>query len=147
MAKNWQDYPHIVALVGELQKWKEDFQITEYIEANESGYDQTGRIKGASDQTTSEIAEDYCWTHFSSDGEWIEAGVKTGDWGSGGVYGWFIGKVPRNGQQKTLQTHAFACSICQGNYTYEDEDGEELDCEACSEEDAEFINLVNALKL
>ena len=47
MAKNWQDYPHIVALVGELNKWKEDFQIVEYSEADEAGYYQSGRIEGA----------------------------------------------------------------------------------------------------
>lgn len=148
MTDEWQKYPHIVALVGELQKWKEEFQIVEYVSADEHGHDKTGRIEGASDASSFEIASEFCWTYSSSDGqEWIEDGVKTGDWGSGGVYGWFIGETKRNGQQIALQTHAFACSVCEGAYSYEGEDGEDLDCEACLEQDAEFINLVEVLNI
>lgn len=146
MNENWKKYPHIVVLVEALQKWKSDFQIAEYVEANESGYDDSGRIQGASDQQGFEIADEYCWTHFDSDGDWIGPGVKTGDWGSGGVHGWFIGKVPRGPKENMLQTSAFACSVCQGRYFFEDEDGEEQECESCSVEDAEFLDLVEVLK-
>ena len=148
MTTDWQQYPHIVVLVAELQKWKDEFQIVEYVTADESGYDKTKRIEGASDASAFEIADEFCWTYSSSDGqEWIESGVKTGEWGSGGVYGWFIGKIQRGSQELTLQTHAFACSVCEGHYSYEGVDGEDLDCEACLEQDAEFINLVEVLNI
>lgn len=81
MSIDWRNYPHILALVGELQKWKEEFRIVEFNPADESGYDATGRIQRASDQSTYEVEEGFCWTHFMADGEWIHSGVKTGDWG------------------------------------------------------------------
>jgi hypothetical protein len=148
MKKNWKEFPHIVALAGALQEWKDEFKIIEFIRADESGNDQSGRLEGGSDKPNFEIAKEFCWTHFTSDGqEWIEAGVKIGDWGSGGVYGWFIGENQWGSQAITLQTHAFACSVCEGNYTYEGQNGEDMDCEACLEEDADFINLVDILKI
>lgn len=150
MSEDWKAYPHIVELVSALQRWKSEFQIIEYVEASPSGYDDLGRIQGASDQSTFEVADDYCWTHYMSDGDWIEPGVRTGDWGSGGVNGWFIGKVPIGevspGRQMILQAHAFACSVCKGSYTYEDENGEEQDCEACALEDAQYIYLLEVLE-
>lgn len=148
MARDWQDFPHIVALAGELQKWKDKFKITEFIRADESGHDPSGRLEGGSSKPNFEIAKEFCWTHFTSDGqEWISAGVQAGDWGSGGVYGWFIGEIQWGSQEISLQAHAFACSVCEGNYTYEGENGEDFDCETCLEEDPDFIDLVEVLKL
>jgi len=147
MAKDWREYPHIVALVSELRAWKDEFRIVEYIRANESGYDETERIQGASDKSSFEVASEYCWTHFTSDGEWIQSGVRAGDWGTGGVYGWFVGEIQSGSQHITLQTHAFACSVCEGLYAYTGENGQDLDCEACLEQDADFIDLFEVLNL
>ncbi len=125
-----------------MKKWAEQFEIYEFIQADENGYDTTGRIEGGvGGAPEGKIDTAFVWTELLSSEEVITSVFHSGDWGSGGVYGWYVGRVSHENQNIVLDAGKFACSICQGMVSYEDEDGEEAECEVCMAEDPEFIRL------
>lgn len=130
---SWQSFPHIVRWVSEMQTWANDFGIYEYIDADEGGADPTGKLDQADPNTI--------WTELLLSDELIVSGYRTGDWGSGGVVGWYVGEVSHGGTELNFDAGKFACSVCEGRLTFKTASGEELDCEPCAIGDSQFIRL------
>ncbi len=141
-SEDWKKYPHIVAWVDDMNKWADSYQIYEFIQADENGHDPTGRIEsGLRDSPVATIEHSFVWTELLTSSEVITSEFHSGDWGSGGVNGWYLGRVSHENKNIVLDAGKFACSVCQGAVSYEDEDGEEADCDVCMEGDPEFIRL------
>jgi hypothetical protein len=141
-SKSWREYPHIVTWVSEMNDWAQKYEIYEFIPADTDGYDPSGKLEsGPSDNLADRIDLGLVWTELLESEELIISEYKSGDWGSGGVYGWYIGRVSHQHQEITFAAGKFACSICEGLVNYETEDGEEADCEQCEMEDPALIRL------
>lgn len=137
-SENWQNYPYVVEWVEAMKHWAVEYEIYEFIPAVD-GYDPSGRIPSDPyEPETGTIPIGQIWTEIDSD-EAITSEFMVGDWGSGGVVGWYVGRVSHEGKPFSLVSGYRICLVCKGTKTFEDESGEELECDDCYSGGTEWV--------
>lgn len=134
----WRDYGHIVKWVEEVQQWAHDFQVYEYIAADEQGLDPSKRVHGSSHELVE--MENLIWT-LADNGEerYITSEVMLGHFS---ILGWYIARVAYSGEKMVHDAGLYACNACEGEGIWRDADGEEIHCEECeSGETSVWIDL------
>lgn len=140
-AENWQNYPYIVEWVESMKKWAAEYEIFEFIPSVD-GFDPSGRIPlDLFEPDTGSIPIDRIWTEID-DGQ-LTSEFMVGDWGSGGVVGWYVGRVSHEGKPVGLVSGYRLCLVCEGNYYFEDESGEEVYCDDCSSGKTDYLWINN----
>jgi hypothetical protein len=128
-SERWQDYPYLVEWVAQMNEWAAKYQIYEFLEADDSGEDPSGRIRRFRDpEFKHSIDGSFVWTVVD---EGSEKYIYSGDFWHSSVVGWYVGKVSHNNEKIGLDAGKLACSKCQGESFYEDSEGEEVDCDQC----------------
>lgn len=130
--KTWKDIQYLVDWVDSMNQWVEDFQIYEFIKADNNGEDPSGRIPSL--QTVGELPIDttVVWSVFDSTSEVvITSEYFTGAGASSGTLGWFLGRVPHGDKRIVLDYLKTVCELCEGEGWFENEEGEEEECEDC----------------
>lgn len=127
---DWRTVPEFKAWVDQAEAWKKEFGVYKFVWADGDGLDAEGETKG--------LGSDRVWTLKSLDIDWIVPGKFEGDWGSGGVTGWFLAEKPWNESNKfdLPAMKVIACVVC-GNGEISDSD----DCEACEYEGTIWMRL------
>ena len=129
-----EDYPYLVEWVDQMNKWASDYEIYEFIQADEVGEDPTGRLPAFNGMSAG-IDIDLIWTVISHSGEEV---VSSGyEWGAGSfvVKGWYLGKVSHERKRLVLDHLKVVCSFCQGKIYFLDANDEEQECDRCTEEE------------
>lgn len=119
----WREIPEFKNLFEQAEAWKARFGIYKFIPDNGEGVDETGVVAS--------LDEHLVWTLKALDTDVIEPGYFEGDWGSGGVDGWYLAELPwssDNSQSIDAMT-IIPCNVC--------EDGERADLEDCENCDGE----------
>lgn len=135
-SENWQDYPHLVEWVDQMKKWAADYQIYEFIGADEDGQDPSGRIpvefSYQRDENAGRLERHFIWTledNGASDGRIITSEFSSGM--SRYNFGWYVGRVPHENGRLIFDAGKLACNKCEGQGFLEDSEGDEVDCELC----------------
>jgi hypothetical protein len=144
-SENWQDYPYLVEWVARMNEWVGEYQIYEFIPADETGQDPSGRVPNSlvtSHENQGKIEERFIWTledNGNPDGRLITTEFSTGIWR---VRGWYLGRIPHEGLEFSYEAGKLACNQCEGQGFFENAEGDEVDCELCeSGETSKFFEL------
>ncbi len=128
----WRQHHYLVEWVDEMNSGARKYQIYEFVKADESGEDPTGRIPSSSLPADYPFETEAVWTVFDSSSEIVvTTEFSTGMGSSAGVIGWFLGRVPHNDERIILDYMRLACEVCEGQIYYADDQGDELECERC----------------
>ena len=126
---NWQDYPYLIDWVAQMNAWAEKYQIYELIPADNSGEDPSGRIRRFRDpEFKNTIDGSFVWTVVDEGGQKY---LYSGDVWHSGVVGWYVGKVSHSNETLGFDAGKLACSKCQGQSFFEEDEGDEVDCDQC----------------
>lgn len=132
--EQWKDFPNVVEWVSQMKAWAEKYQIYEFIKADASGQDPSGRIRSLSLPEDSSFDESLVWTVFDSSSEVvITSEFSTGMGSSSGAIGWYLGREPHSSEKEIYDYLKRACNLCSGESIFTDSDGEEQECENCLE--------------
>lgn len=110
---NWKRFPELEHWIRDLEAWVGEFGISDFVAADDQGFDLTGRIAATDPKLvwTAETAGDY---------QTISASLGQGNSPIGGVTGWYIGSKPHAGELVYEDLKTIYCEHC-------DSDG----CEDC----------------
>ena len=143
-SKSWRDYPHLVEWVEQMKKWVSDYQIYEFIAADDDGQDPSGRIPNEhleSSENEGKIEPRFIWTDHPGD-DVISSSFTSGHSGGGwNVSGWYVGRVPHDSESLYYDSAKRACNKCHGSQFFENSEGEEEDCDLCFDGTSEYVFL------
>lgn len=140
--EDWQNYPYLVEWVESANKWAREYEIYEFMPADDQGLDPSGQFSEArfypmlpkfTTQQTGRWFDDegsLVWTLVDSDERYVQS-----DFHIGGDYtiGWFLGRIPHYGKTFPVQYLNEVCITCEGQGSYfapgSDEEVDCLDCE------------------
>jgi len=128
---DWKTVPEFVLWIDSVNAWVDLFGIYAQIPADSLGEDSSGIIES--------LDSNLVWTEQEGNGpDVIVPEVLLGDWGSGGVQGWFVGTEMRQRNTRlNVQTMLeIDCQSC-GNGELDDPS----DCDACEEEGVVWLRL------
>jgi hypothetical protein len=132
---NWQDYPYLVEWVDQMKKWAAEYQIHEFIPADEAGLDPSGRVPNnqlTKAENEGRLDTRVIWTledNGASDGRIITSEFSSGM--SRYNFGWYVGRVAHENGRLIFDAGKLACNECEGQGFLEDSEGDEVDCELC----------------
>lgn len=128
-SENWKDYPYLVEWVDQMNAWAEKYQIYEFIQADNSGEDPSGRIRRfRSPEFKNTLDGEFVWSVVDGGGV---AYVQSGDVWHSDTVGWYVGRVSHGNEPLAYDVGKLACIKCQGESFYVDPEGEEVDCDLC----------------
>ena len=131
----WREFPHLVEWVSQMMAWAKKYEIHQFIKADASGEDPSGRIRSLSLPPDSSFDKSLVWTVFDSSSEvCITSEFSTGMGSSAGAIGWYLGRKPHTGNKEIYDYLKVACNFCKGVGLYTNSDDEELECEKCQED-------------
>lgn len=143
-SESWRDYPHLVKWVEQMKKWVVDYQIYEFIAADDDGRDPSGRIPelwATEAENVGKIESRFIWTDHPGD-DVISSSFTSGSSGGGwNVSGWYVGRVPHDSESLYYDSAKRACNRCQGSQFFENSEGEEEDCDLCWDGKSEYVFL------
>lgn len=143
-SENWEDYPYAVEWVERMNQWALEYQVGEFIPADDDGQDPSGRVPNflaAADENHGKLERSHLWTledTGDSEGRRITSEFSSGDWR---VRGWYLAGVPYVGDEISLPAGLLLCSQCRGERVFEDSEGEEVDCDLCWDGVTLFVEL------
>ena len=142
MSGDWRDYPYLVEWVAEMNQWARDYQIYEFIPADDDGQDPTGRTPDGrlpESENEGKIERRFIWTVTDNGSEAvISSRFSNGTWQN---RGWYLGRVPHESEQLFYDEAKYACAKCEGTGFWNDSEAYETDCEVCFEGNSVFIDL------
>jgi hypothetical protein len=117
---DWKSVPEAVEWAREMNAWVEEYKVYDYV-STDNGFE--GGNEGLVDPRVSVINPKLVWTVSDSGGvETITPGFQEGDWGSGGVLGWYLSRIEWTDEDQELYSgKQMNCPSCEGS--------DESDCE------------------
>lgn len=106
--------PEFVEFVSRMKGWAEEFEIYEFIVADDDGNVPPG--------CSILVADEFVWTERAGDEQTIESGLATGSPNYGSCVGWYLGKKPWTGFSGFLAQETVLCPECLDGVTKEPED-------------------------
>ncbi len=138
---NWRDYPYVVEWVEQMKQWARDYQIYEFIPADDNGLDRSGRIPNSHvtpAENEGKLEERFIWTledNGGSDGRWITSEFSSG---FGLNRGWYVGRVPHENERQRYAGGKLACKKCEGQGFFEDSEAKTLEAALASAVDCDL---------
>ena len=145
-SENWQDYPYLVEWVESANKWANEYQIYEFMPADDQGLDPSGQLSQpdgypALPKFTTQSSGGYggegslIWTLYDSSSErTILSEFSMGAGSSWATLGWYLGRRPHTEKREGVDYQNIVCNTCegQGSYFVPGSD-DELECSVCEE--------------
>ena len=126
---NWEDYPYLIDWVAQMNAWAEKYQIYQFVSAEHSPEDSSRRNVGfKSPDPKNPVDESFIWTVVD---EVSEKYIRSGDFQHSSAVGWYLGKVSHKNETIFLDAGKLACSKCQGQSFFEEDEGDQVDCDQC----------------
>lgn len=127
---NWREIPEFVQWYETAERWRSEFGVFEFIQADPEGLDPTGKV--------SEYEEHFVWSLKSWDTDFIEPGRFEGFSPRGGVEGWYLSKEPwTDNNRPTIEAQIIvSCPVCGDGELSDPED-----CETCEYEGTIWMRL------
>lgn len=114
---DWKSVPELVQWRKEIDAWSSSFGIFGYVRAVGNGDDPTKSLHL--------IDPGLIWTEQDGNGpDLILPEFRIGDWGTGGVQGWFIAKIsrPAGFNQEFESMKELTCPVCEDGDVSEPDD-------------------------
>ena len=110
---DWQSIPAAVGWAETMNNWAQSYQVFEFV-ATDNGFEEGS--SGNLEPRASLLSPNLVWTlSDSGNGQVINPGFAEGDWGSGGVLGWYLASVPWDDEdQEYYFAQQFECPNCKG---------------------------------
>jgi len=108
---DWRKIPEAVEWAESMNDWAQLYQVFEFV-PTDNGFEEGSSGKG--EPKASICSPNLVWTlQDSGDGQTITPGFEEGDWGSGGVLGWYL--ASESWDDDSLEYYfaqQFECPIC-----------------------------------
>jgi hypothetical protein len=134
-SENWQDHPYLVEWVDSVNKWAQEYEIYEFVRADDQGYDLSGQLGKNLEES---IRHDdpllsYIWTVEDNPSDiCVTSEFFIGGGSTWRILGWYFGRVPHNNKRAGFDFLKKVCSTCQGAGRFFDPNiNEEVDCLPC----------------
>jgi len=131
---DWRKIPEAVEWAESMNDWAQLYQVSKFV-PTDNGFEEGSSGKG--ERNASTFSPNLVWTlQDSGDGQVITPGFEEGDWGSGGVLGWYLAAQPwADDTQEYYFAQQFECPGCKG------EPNDDCDFEEPCEEGFVFMYL------
>ena len=143
--EDWQNYPYLVEWVESANKWARDYEIYEFMPADDQGLDPSGRFSkedgypGLPEFTTQSTGGygsegSKVWTLHDGTDRLVLPDFLMGASSSRCTIGWYLGRIPHGEKAEVLEYMNEVCITCegQGSYIVAGSD-EEVDCLVCED--------------
>jgi hypothetical protein len=134
-SENWQDYPYLVEWVDSVNKWAQEYEIYEFVKADDQGYDLTGQLGKNLEESPrhDDPLLSFVWTVGDNPSEiYVTSEFGIGAGSTWRTLGWYLGRVPHNNKRAGFDFLKKVCSTCQGTGGFLDlETNEEVECLPC----------------
>ena len=147
--EDWQNYPYLVEWVESANRWAREYEIYEFMPADDQGLDPSGQFSPTdyypmvpkfTTQQTGRFDDEgsLVWTLVDSDERYVQSDFHIG---GDDTIGWFLGRIPHYGKTFPVRYLNEVCITCegQGSYFVPGSD-EEVGCLVC-EEDRVLVEL------
>lgn len=127
--EDWQNYPYLVEWVDSVNKWAEDYEIYEFMPADNQGLDPSGQFSEADyypmlPKFTTESTGGFggegskVWTLHDAADRLILPDFLIGAASSWCTIGWYLGRIPHGEKGEVLNYMNEVCPTCEGQGSY-----------------------------
>ena len=124
--ENWQNYPYLVEWVESANKWAREYEIYEFMPADDQGLDPSGQFSPTdyypmlpkfTTQQTGRFDNEgsLVWTLVDSDERYVQSDFRIG---GDDTIGWFLGRIPHYGRTFPVRYLNEVCITCEGQGSF-----------------------------
>ena len=146
-SENWQDYPYLVQWVDSVNNWAREYQIYEFVSADDQGYDPSGQLGKNLEESLrhGDPLRSFIWTIEDNPSDIsVTSEFFIGMGSTWRILGWYFGRVSHNNKRAGFDFMKKVCSTCQGAGGFFDPDrNEEVECLPCVDSPV-YVDLVHS---